>query len=265
MSNLSQERRALFQRARRDFEPTSNERERNARVLASRLGVTASALAGTLSTAQASAAGVSASAAVGKSGAYLALLSSKWLAVGLLVGAGAVSAAVAMQPGSDRAPFTRVVASAPRPLTRPQGLRPLGVRPVLEVKPLAQKTPASDAQLAPLRQAERPSNPDSKASSAPAGHSSSVIEEARVVRRAEEALREGLPSAALALLDELAREQPRGVLMEERSVERIDGLCQLGRTQQARAEVVRFLQTTPGSPLAKRVQQSCAAPLTAIP
>jgi hypothetical protein len=59
-------------------------------------------------------------------------------------------------------------------------------------------------------------------------------------------------------LEQLAREQPSGVFMEERSVERIDSLCQLGQTQQAQAEATRFLQATPSSPLAKRVQQSCA-------
>jgi len=63
-------------------------------------------------------------------------------------------------------------------------------------------------------------------------------------------------------LDKLAREQPNGVLMEERAVERIDGLCQLGRTLAARTEATRFLRASPSSPLAKRVQQSCAGPLT---
>ena len=262
MSNLSQERRALFQRARQDFEPTGNERERNARAVAARLSISAAVLTGTLSTASASA-GASIAAGAGNSGASLALLTGKWLAVGLMVGGGVVATAVAAHVTSA-APAPSVGRSVATSLTRPAAARALVVRstPALERPALA--TPAPTTRPLLVRQAEPSRTPAHTATSTPGPHSTNVTEEARLVRRAEEALRAGSASNALVLLDQLASEQPNGVLMEERSVERIDGLCQLGRTGQARAEATRFLQATPSSPLAKRVQQSCAAQLTTV-
>jgi len=88
-----------------------------------------------------------------------------------------------------------------------------------------------------------------------------VSEEARLLRRADDALQSGSFMYALQLLDELAVRFPSGVLAEERSAERVLVLCKLGRTDQARAEAARFLRSTPGSPLAKRITASCAAPL----
>ncbi len=262
MSNLSQERRALFQRARQDFEPTGNERERNARALAARLGISAGVLAGTLSTASVSAAGASVAAGAGSSGTSLALLTGKWLAIGLLVGGGVVAGAVAAHVTSAPAPAS--APSAASSLTRPAAVRALQARSIPEVEGAARATPAPTTRPLPMRAAEPASSQQLKAPSTPAVHAANVTEEAQLVRRAEEALRAGSASNALALLDQLAREQPHGVLMEERSVERIDSWCQLGRTGQARAEAVRFLQATPSSPLAKRVQQSCAAPLSTV-
>ena len=262
MSNLSQERRALFQRARQDFEPTGNERERNARAVAARLGVSAAVLAGTLSTASASAAGASIAAGAGSSGTSLALLTGKWLAVGLLVSGSVVAGAVAAHVSSAPAPSS--VPSAASALTRSSPALTIGARSMLEVERAAPATPAPTTRPLAMRPAEPSSSQELKAPSTPPFHSANVTEEARLVRRAQEALHTGSASNALVLLDQLTREQPNGVLMEERSVERIDSLCQLGRTGQARAEAIRFLRATPSSPLAKRVQQSCAAPLTTV-
>jgi outer membrane protein assembly factor BamD (BamD/ComL family) len=92
-----------------------------------------------------------------------------------------------------------------------------------------------------------------------------VGDEARLLRRADNALQSGSFTYALQLLDELAARFPNGVLTEERSAERISTLCKLGKTEQARAEAARFLRSTPSSPLAKSVKASCAAPLDASP
>ncbi|MGH7440330.1 MAG: hypothetical protein ACRENE_31945 [Polyangiaceae bacterium] len=81
--------------------------------------------------------------------------------------------------------------------------------------------------------------------------------ETQLLRRADQALRNGDPARALDLLDEHARTFPNGVLAQERSAERVTTLCALGRSSEARAEAARFLAATAESPLADAVRGSC--------
>ncbi len=84
-----------------------------------------------------------------------------------------------------------------------------------------------------------------------------LAEETRLLRDADALTRGGQPVRALALLDEHARRFPRGILGEERDVERILSLCAAGRRQEARVSAERFLASRPRSPLAGRVRGSC--------
>ena len=256
MSEFGPEDRAMFRRARQDFEPSGSERDRNARALAARLGIGAGALAGSLSAASASAAGGAASGVTSNVTSSLAVLAGKWLAVGLLVGASVVSGVVAVQSRSKSAQIAIPSASVQHPLAvlkAQNGKQSDGASAAVE-SPSA--TPVSPEPAIRTPAATQPAE-----APAPAPTLGSVSEETRLLRSAHEALQRGSFVYALQLLDELARRYPNGALTEERSAERISALCKLGRTEQAREEAARFLSSTPGSPLAKRVKASCGAPL----
>lgn len=74
-----------------------------------------------------------------------------------------------------------------------------------------------------------------------------------------EAKAERNAAAALALLDEHAREFPSGSLARERDVLRAERLCTLGRTADARALADRFLADRGSDPLAQRMRRVCTA------
>jgi hypothetical protein len=82
--------------------------------------------------------------------------------------------------------------------------------------------------------------------------------ETALIRAGMDALRAGDASRALMLFDEHERHFPHGVLAEERAVERILALCQLGRRADAAREGATFLEEHPASRLANHVRSSCA-------
>jgi hypothetical protein len=92
------------------------------------------------------------------------------------------------------------------------------------------------------------------------GPGDGIADETALLDKAQTALREGRPDAALSALDEHGTQYGDGVLREERIGARILVLCRLGRVAEARAEAARFLQESPRSPVAARVRSSCAAP-----
>jgi hypothetical protein len=88
---------------------------------------------------------------------------------------------------------------------------------------------------------------------------SSLPEETRLLREADQALRAGNTERALTLLDEHATRFPDGVLEPERSAERVVAACKTGRGDAAL--VKQFLATHRGSPLGSRIQVACAGVL----
>jgi hypothetical protein len=270
MSQLSPEGRALFRHAQKGLEPTSEARERNASAIAARLGIGAGALAGTLSAAS------SAAASSAVAGPSLLLLAGKWLVVGLVVGGGLVSGAVAMHGASTlvkpaRASVQRALSSSPIAPTAHVSAPNLDAT---KEAPAAQsgtrnnelaldfKTQQPTPQARPARVVALSANPAPSRPITPSAAPANVSQETALLRRADLALQSGSAATTLQLLDRLAREIPNGVLTEERSAERVAALCQLGRTQQAREEAARFLKATPGSPLTERVKASCVSPST---
>jgi hypothetical protein len=89
--------------------------------------------------------------------------------------------------------------------------------------------------------------------------------ETELIRGGLAALHEGDPARALALFDEHARRFPTGVLADERDVERVTALCDLGRSAEARAVVSSFLRRRPDAPLTHRLLSSCGRPSRSIP
>jgi hypothetical protein len=89
--------------------------------------------------------------------------------------------------------------------------------------------------------------------------------ETELIRGGLAALHENDPARALALFDEHARRFPTGVLADERDVERVTALCDLGRSDEARAAVSSFVRRRPDAPLTRRLLSSCGHPAQSIP
>jgi hypothetical protein len=101
-----------------------------------------------------------------------------------------------------------------------------------------------------------------RAASAPAGRllgttdADQLLLEARALRQAQAALREGQAARALELIEQQAGVFGAGALNEERNAVRLLASCALGRA--SRAEIDRFLATSGSSPLAARVRSACS-------
>lgn len=81
--------------------------------------------------------------------------------------------------------------------------------------------------------------------------------EMRLLARANAAMRAGRHADALAVLDEHARDFPRGQLAPEREYERALALCELGRSAKARAVADAFVRAHPRSPLRAKAEAVC--------
>jgi hypothetical protein len=81
-----------------------------------------------------------------------------------------------------------------------------------------------------------------------------VVEEARLLRDADSAIKSGDLSRAATLLEAYERTFPRAVLAEEHDAERALLECASGAT---RLLSERFLSSHPSSPLAPRVRSAC--------
>jgi hypothetical protein len=121
-------------------------------------------------------------------------------------------------PASTSAELGPVAESPPRTMpSQAQGSRP---RSAAVATTASSAWPSSDTILARER---------------------SLLQGARVL------LLRGQPEASLGVLDEHERQFPRGELIEEREVLRIQALARAGRTTEASARAVRFRQQYPRS------------------
>lgn len=87
---------------------------------------------------------------------------------------------------------------------------------------------------------------------------STLAQELALLQRARRALNRQDGRLALGIVQSLDERFPNGVLMEERAATRILSLCQLERTDEARAHGQQFLAAHPRSIYAERVLRSCA-------
>lgn len=93
--------------------------------------------------------------------------------------------------------------------------------------------------------------------SAPAPAPTPLVEsESRRVARAHALLRSGDAGAALTLLDALARDEPNGLLVQEREALLVETLAALGRRDSARAHADAFLARYPRSPHTAAVRRA---------
>lgn len=143
-------------------------------------------------------------------------------------------AAPAIAEVAPPAPVPVVIASAQPTIAAPQAV------PVPVVAPVQRPEVRS-----PTRAAATPVVP-------------SLGRDNQLVRDASDRLRDGDAEGALAITDTHAREFPKSALADARAALRIEALCALGKTAQARGEA-RVLSVAHGnSPVLARVERSCA-------
>lgn len=152
---------------------------------------------------------------------------------------------------SESAPATKEAPALPESTPR----EPTAV-PSIAVDAL----PTAVADAPQVRNVKRSAAPTTvpSASASPPTENDTLAREARLLAEADRANQNGDGARALALLDEHATTFPNGWLANERAVERIVVLCDLGRRAEATREAAVFLDGRPKSPLTRRVERSCA-------
>ena len=207
----------------------------------------------------ASAGALSHEAAAASAGKWLGLSGPAKVIVALAVGApaaGGVAYLVEQQRGRDAG----VEVAPPRVPTQPKQARgkvsPPPLSRVVEAAPSAASS-ARDQAVAPARRdaASKSAGASSEADGAPA-----LVEENRLLREARAAARSGAAQRALGLLQELDARFPRGALLQEREVLRIQALEQAGSNDQAKARARAFLRRYPQSPYAKSLKRIAGLP-----
>jgi hypothetical protein len=146
------------------------------------------------------------------------------------------------------------VATPAKPLPEPVDPTPTGVDTPVPQATEGSRSPPSAKTLTPA------SNSVSAATERPivgAPVSSSLHEEALLIREANAALETGDAARSLTLAEEYARRFPNGVLLPEGSAVHILALCQASQIDRARTETRTFLAAHPEGPLSMRVRSSC--------
>lgn len=174
-------------------------------------------------------------------------------------------------------PVAAVAPSAPQPAAAPSAAphreapratpapRPAVVRKAeLEAKPLEPSevanevanevaTPEPPAPApAPEQQQPQPRPLEAIADEAPAP--SAAMLEMKAIARAKRALSDDEPAQALAILAGVARDFPRGYLIEERRALHVLALAASGESDRARREAASFLRDYPSSAFTDRVK-----------
>jgi hypothetical protein len=217
LSDLNPEAQKLVQASRYAFRPTGSDRERVFQALLPQLGDSVGA----------DVASATADGAV--KGTFLKISAA---IVGVGIAGGGLYVALSPEPTKVEVPSVVTAKLAPAP-----------------------NAPAVDLpeSTLPAPQAE----PAAKRSSAPSRSVDSLAQEVLILSRASSELRAGRPAAALKALDEHQRSFPSGVLTQERTAARIQALCALGRTKEARSALERLARTSPNSPHEARARKAC--------
>jgi hypothetical protein len=194
----------------------------------------------------------------------------KALAVGLALGAGTATGIVGVRSVTeDAAPSVPTLArrvsgappAPPRALPTPTPA-PAAKQEGLTVAPLV---PALSAKQALPSEAATDPAPASSASSAVASFpaeatiprlENAVVVESRRLAEVRVALQARDARTALARLNQLDRDFPRGVLIQERDALRIESFVVLGDRERARELAQRFLEQHPRSPHAAAAERA---------
>ena len=232
--NLDDLEAQVLGHTRREMAPTHEDAGRVRAALASELGM---ATLGKVATASAG-------------GSFLSSLGSIKGALLFVTAIGAGGAVLGLSARADDAPST---------VTPPQSTNTVPA-PDAESQPQRSTEPEEHVKAPASAAPELP--PSKRSASTPSGvaqreTASRLAEEVRLLKRADQALRQGAPDVAQTLLDEIATRFPKGQLLEERAATETLLSCQRRRDARAQAAARHFLATHPASVYAARVRAAC--------
>lgn len=156
---------------------------------------------------------------------------------------------VATEPGSTRPEPLAVTDDAPRPPT------PTPVTPPAEprVASVAMAAPLVPAPVQPIRRSSR----SSLAAKPAVTRTDSLAQENALLRRATQAATAKRFGEALEATEQHAKQFPQSAMTDLRRALRIESLCGLGKTKQARGEAHAFVTENPGAPMVDRINRAC--------
>jgi hypothetical protein len=193
--------------------------------------------------------------------AGLARKLASWIALAALFGTGGFIAGYgaasrnAAQLGSVEHRPVSARAEAPTPL-EPKITAARGVLAESNAAPAVARGVAEPVAL-PKRARPRAGDAAVSDNVTPVASNPSLELELAAVRRMDLALREGKPSLALSILDQLDREVPEGALLEERLAGFVMARCEVGLGSRA-ALLSEFERQHAGSMYLERVRKHCA-------
>ncbi len=225
MSGLTPEGEELVRAGRAAFRPSDADRERVFQALLPKLG------------------GGPTSPTDAPPGAATVVKASLVKAGAVLVGLGVAGAGLflALRQEPSPTPRTSAVASAAPVAASPAPVDENRQR----VVPVTPETPSVE-----------------KRAPSPSRSADNLAQEVAILSRAGAELHAGRPKAALLALDEHQRRFPGGALTQERTAARVQALCALGRTKEARTEFARLARMSPGSPYEARARKACGSVLS---
>lgn len=231
--NLDDLEHQVLGHARREMAPTPDDAGRARRALAATLGAAALGKAATASA----------------TGGWWASLGSIKTALILAIAIGGGGVALGLSVGTNRAPGSVAPAKPTQPVPAPRSA------------PDALPTATAEERASTLATAARDDPSLRRSASAPPAANrearNRLAEEVRLLKRADQALRQGSPQIARDLLDELSRSFPNGQLLEERAATETLLSCQRQRDARAQAAARRFLSAHPESVYAARIRAAC--------
>jgi len=212
-------------------------------IAASKASAAAGAAAGQAAGSSTAAAGATSAAATTTTAAGVTSTLTAKVGLALLVAA-PIGGAAAYMSYSEPAPrvHTPVTATiqtaAPRPTVKPRAAEP--------------------EALAPQAEEPEPDPPKQTRSKVVVDTSSQLAEENQLLREARSAARAGNAAVALSTLQKLDQRFPRGALLQERELLRVQTLETLGRHTEARARAITFVRRYPKSPYSKHLSKLTA-------
>jgi hypothetical protein len=229
VSVLSREARAIIVKGKSKLVPTEADRARVTQLLNSRMGAEGLRLSVPTSP-----------AAVVVAGKALKLLTLA--SVLSVIGTFSAVAYFGRQSAQLPTPAEKAIVVEPSPMQAPSA------QPQLTAE--APKSAAPPAISSNTNKSE-PSQYTAKSSR------DSLGQEVQILSRAERELHNGRPELALKALDEHQRRFASGALVQERSAARVQALCALGRTQEAKVESIKLKRSSPNSPQAAQMSSPC--------
>jgi hypothetical protein len=257
MSEVTPEARAIIEAASGGDAPSQTDRQRVLRAVLIRVGagVAAGTMAASVGTG-AAAAGASHSSAGAMSTLWTTTAGKAITVVSLI--AVVTGGVLGVRAWSSRSVTQFAAAVSPPTAGSPAVIAEAAA--AASSQQLARSAP-TEPSAAPIRVEELPvANPAPSCRAGQPGCRSSLDEEVAALRRAHEALRDGNPQQAMAMLRDASVSADDSLLAEERTALRVLALCRVGRSPQARAEAERFLARWPHSPQAPHLRAACLEP-----